>query len=81
MVLNGAADPFTKPEQIDQFKKEMSEAGVDYKLINYPDAKHAFTNPEADALGQRFNLPLQYNEQADRQSWAEMQAFFNDIFK
>lgn len=81
LVLNGAADPFTKPESIDAFKKEMREANVDFKFVNYEDAKHGFTNPEADSYGKRFKLPLQYNEKADQQSWAEMQAFFKDIFK
>jgi dienelactone hydrolase len=81
LVLNGADDPFTKPEQITAFKQEMHDAGVDLRFINYPGAKHSFTNPQADTFGQRFNLPLQYNEQADRQSWAEMQRFFKRIFQ
>lgn len=81
LVLNGAADPFTKPEDISNFKKEMTDAGVDFKFVNYPDARHAFTNPEADNYGKKFNLPLAYNEVADRQSWAEMQNFFKEIFK
>lgn len=81
LVLNGADDPFTKPEQITAFKQEMADAGVDLRFINYPGAKHSFTNPQADTLGKRFNLPLQYNEQADKQSWAEMQRFFQQIFE
>lgn len=81
LVLNGAADPFVKPEQIDAFKQEMIDAGVDFKVVNYPDAKHAFTNPEADALGAKFSIPLAYNKTADEQSWKEMQAFFSRIFK
>jgi len=81
LVLNGAADPFVKTESIDKFKKEMRAASVDFKFISYPDAKHSFTNPDADSYGKRFKLPLQYNEKADRQSWAEMQTFFKNIFK
>jgi dienelactone hydrolase len=81
LVLNGADDPFTKPEQITAFKQEMHDAGADLRFINYPGAKHSFTNPQADIFGQRFKLPLQYNEQADRQSWAEMQRFFKRIFQ
>lgn len=82
LVLNGADDPFTKPEDISNFKQEMSNAGVDFKLVNYPGAKHAFTNPEADINAQKFNIPaLQYNEAADRESWAEMQTFFKTLFK
>lgn len=80
LVLNGDADPFTKPEQIAAFKHEMDAAGVDYKFIGYPGARHSFTNPDADIFGKKFNLPLAYNAEADRQSWAEMQKFFNRIF-
>lgn len=81
LVLNGEADPFIKPEQINAFKQEMIDAGVDYKFVNYPNAKHAFTNPGADELGSRFNIPLAYNQKADEQSWQEMQIFFKRIFQ
>lgn len=80
LVLNGADDPFTKPEQIAAFKQEMESAGVDYRFIDYPGAKHAFTNPQADEYGKRFNLPLAYNAEADKASWAEMQGFLKKIF-
>ena len=81
LVLNGEADPFTKPEQITAFKQEMDNAGVSYEFINYPGAKHAFTNPGATALGKKFNLPLEYSPSADKASWKRMQRFFKDIFK
>ncbi|KPK38437.1 MAG: dienelactone hydrolase [Gammaproteobacteria bacterium SG8_47] len=80
LVLNGAADPFVKPEQIADFKAEMEAAGVSYTFIDYPNAKHAFTNPEADGFGQKFNLPLAYNAEADAASWQEMRRFFKDLF-
>lgn len=80
LVLNGAADPFIKPESIDSFKKEMAAAQVDYRYINYPGAVHAFTNPEATAQGKQFNLPLAYDPEADRQSKAEAAKFFKAVF-
>ena len=81
LVLNGAADPFIKPEQIDAFKKEMDAAKVDYKFVNYPGAVHAFTNPEATEAGKKFNLPLAYNAEADKESKAEAAKFFEAVFK
>lgn len=81
LVCNGADDPFTTPEQIEAFKKEMDDAGVKYTFINYPGAVHSFTNPATDSLGKKFNLPLAYNKQADEESWSEMQKFFKNIFK
>jgi len=80
MVCHGEADPFTTPEQLAAFKKEMADAGVDMKLVSYPGAKHAFTNPDATALGKKFNLPLEYNEAADEASWQELQTFLKAIF-
>jgi dienelactone hydrolase len=81
LVCNGADDPMTTPAQIEAFKKEMSDAGVHYKFINYPGAMHSFTNPIADSVGKKFNIPLAYNKEADEKSWAEMQALFSEVFK
>ena len=81
LVMTGAEDPFVPPAQVAQFKQEMDAAKVDYTLISYPGAKHAFTNPDADKYGEKFNLPLAYNQAADQASWKEMQDFFQDLFK
>jgi dienelactone hydrolase len=81
LVLNGADDKFITPEQIEAFKEEMRTAGADFRFINYPGAIHSFTNPEADVLGKKFNLPMAYNADADRNSWDEMKEFLNSIFK
>ena len=80
LVFNGADDPFVKAEQIEAFKQEMKAAGADYRLVNYPGAVHSFTNPGADEMGKKFDLPLAYNEKADKDSWQQTQAFFKQIF-
>jgi dienelactone hydrolase len=80
LVLNGADDPMIKPEAIEAFKKEMDAAGVDYRFVNYPGAKHSFTNPQATEFGKKFNLPLEYHPEADRESWTQMQAFLKEVF-
>jgi len=80
LVLNGEADPFVKKEQIAEFKQEMKSANVDFEFISYPNAKHAFTNPNADTFGKQFNIPLAYNKNADEKSWLKMKAFLKDIF-
>ncbi len=81
LVLNGADDNFIPPEQIEAFKQEMKSAGADFQFISYPGAVHSFTNPEATALGKKFNLPLEYNADADKKSWVELGEFLNRIFK
>lgn len=80
LVLNGADDPFNKPDQIDAFKKDMDAAKADYQFINYPGAVHAFTNPEATEKGKKYNLPLAYNAKVDKQAKAEATKFFRAAF-
>ena len=81
LVLNGADDPFNKPDQIAGFKKDMAAAKADLRFIDYPGAVHAFTNPEATAKGQQYKLPLAYNAEVDKQSKAEADKFFQAAFK
>ena len=42
---------------------------------------HAFTNPEATALGEKFKLPLKYDANADQQSKAEAAKLFAATLK
>ena len=81
LVMNGADDPFVKKEQYDTVKKDFDAAKVDYRVIEYPGAVHAFTNPEATELGKKFNLPLRYDAKADQESKAEAAKFFADDLK
>jgi dienelactone hydrolase len=81
LVLHGADDKFTTPDQIEKFKQEMKAADADFQFISYPGAMHSFTNPEADAYGKKFNLPLAYNAEADKKSWQEMKEFLESVFK
>jgi len=81
LVLNGGADKFITPEQIEAFQREMKAAGADFQFISYPGALHSFTNPEATELGKKFNMPVAYNAKADKESWDEMKKFFSTIFK
>ena len=81
LVLNGGADKFITPEQIEAFNQEMRAAGANFQFISYPAALHSFTNPEATELGNKFNMPVAYNAKADKESWDEMKYFFSVIFK
>jgi dienelactone hydrolase len=80
LVLNGADDPLVKPESVEAFKKEMDAAKANYRFVNYPGAVHAFTNPEATEAGRKFNMPVAYHAEADRQSKAEMRKFLAEVF-
>jgi dienelactone hydrolase len=51
---------------------------VDWELVAYGGAVHAFTNP---AAGTDNAKGAAYNERAARRSWQAMQDFFAEIFK
>lgn len=80
LVLTGEDDPFVPPEQVLAFEREMSAANAHYELASYSGTKHSFTNPLADEVAQRFNMPLAYNAQADAASWERMQSFLKTVF-
>ena len=78
LILAGADDPFQKPDDLAAFEKEMRDSGVDWQIVFYGGAMHAFTDPAVDKL----NLPgAKYNEKADKRSWQAMKDFFAEIFK
>ena len=80
LVCNGADDPFIPQEQTDAWKQSMDDAGVNYTYVAYPGATHSFTSPFADSLGIKFELPLAYDAEADKQSWEEMKSLFENVF-
>jgi len=80
LVLHGAADPFVPEEQVEGFKKEMAAAEVPMEYHAYEGAKHAFTNPGATELGKKFQIPIEYDEAADKASWAELDGFLKRVF-
>ncbi len=81
LVLNGADDPFVKKEEYATLKADLDAAKADYRVIEYRGAVHAFTNPEATALGKKFNLPLRYDAKVNKEAESEASKFFADIFK
>lgn len=81
LVCNGGADKFIPEKDIDNFKQEMKNAGVDFKFISYKGALHAFTNPAATELGKRFSMPIAYNENGDKKSWKETKMFLKKVLK
>jgi dienelactone hydrolase len=77
LVLHGADDPHVNADQVAAFEKEMRDANVDWQLVKYGGAVHAFTNPTA---GNDPSKGAAYNEKADHRSWQAMRDFFNELF-
>ena len=81
LVCHGDDDKFVPATEVAAFKTQMDSIGASYTFKSYPGATHAFTNPNATAMGQKFNIPIAYNAAADTASWNEMKVFFTGLFK
>jgi dienelactone hydrolase len=77
LALHGADDPNVPPTEVAAFEDEMRQGGVDWQLIAYGGAVHAFTDWNA---GSDNSKGVAYNERADRRSWEAMKQFFAEIF-
>ncbi len=78
--FTGEEDPMIGADKVAAFKQEMDAAKANYRVVTYPGAKHSFTNPDADELGKKFNLPLAYNAAADKDSWQQATVFLREVF-
>jgi dienelactone hydrolase len=79
-IAHGAADSFSTPAQVAGIKQELETAGANYEFIEYPGAKHGFTNPRATELGQKNGVDLAYDPSADTQSWNKLQELLAKAF-
>jgi dienelactone hydrolase len=78
LALHGADDPHVSAADLAAFENEMRAARVDWQLVKYGGAVHAFTDWQA---GSDNSTGAAYNERADRRSWEAMKEFFGEIFK
>ena len=77
LILHGAADPLVTRDAMMKYIDDMEHSGLDWQMIIFGGAKHAFTNPEADKAG----MPaVGYNKEADRRSWEYMKIFLQELF-
>jgi len=81
LVCQGGADPFVPETEQAAFKKSMDSVGAHYTFVSYPGALHAFSNPNATAMGEKFKMPIAYNAAADTASWKDMRTLFSSALK
>jgi dienelactone hydrolase len=77
LALHGADDIIVTPDEVAAFEREMRGANIDWQLISYGGAVHAFT-AEDDPTASRQRVA--YNEKADRRSWIAMMDFLEELF-
>ena len=79
-VYHGEDDQFFTAEEVEAFKSEMRNAAADCLFVTLPGARHGFTNPQATINGEKYGIPVRYNELADRSSWDHMQLVLESAF-
>ncbi|MBA2709939.1 MAG: dienelactone hydrolase family protein [Tatlockia sp.] len=75
LVLHGYDDPMVKPDEVNAFCQEMTEAKVDWQVYVYGNTQHAFTNPHAHDQ----QLGTVYNPKAERRAILAMTNFLKEV--
>ncbi len=73
LVLHGVQDPSVPREQVNGFIDEMSALKIDWQLVNYGQAGHSFTDPDANNPG------FFYHRQTAERAAVALQAFFGEV--
>jgi dienelactone hydrolase len=81
LVCHGNADQYVTAKDVAEFKKQMDSIGASYTFVGYDGAAHAFSNPDATELGQKWKVAIAYNAKADTASWNAMKDFFATLFR
>ncbi len=76
LICHGDADPLVPREQVLGFWEEMDRAGANWHFHAYSGVRHGFTDPGSDARGM---AAIGYDASADRQSWAALLSFFDEV--
>ena len=80
LVCHGAADSMVTMDDLAGFEQEMQQAKADCEVLLLEDARHGFSNPQADTNAEKYGIDLGYQQQADARSWAAMLALFERVF-
>jgi len=73
LALHGAADPIVNAQAVAAFEKEMTDGKVDWQVVLYGGAMHAFTQSNANSP----EHGSQYDPAAATRAWQAM----SDLFK
>lgn len=73
LILSGKADPMVPMADIHNLENSLEQRkDLDWKVTLFPNAEHAFTNPDADSYGIE---GVSYNEKAAKAAWNQTKAF------
>jgi dienelactone hydrolase len=77
LALHGADDPYVPAADLSAFESEMRTHAVDWQLVKYGGAVHAFTQKES---GSDNSTGAAYNEHAAARSWQALLDFLKELF-
>jgi dienelactone hydrolase len=77
-VLSGALDPSVNSKGIRLFKEELKKNQISYEFLNIPGAKKGFYKPASTKIGDDFDLPFAYDEEADKTSFEKIIQFLKN---
>lgn len=80
-VYHGEDDVLIPEEAVAAFKSEMAKTGADCLFVPIPTALHGFSNTLATSNGEKYGLPLRYDQRADDASWNHMQLVLQSAFR
>jgi len=74
LVLHGADDPYVPQEDVRRFVDAMRATDVDWRLVQFGNTVHSFTDRNADAAGK-----ADYNARSARRAYAMMEDLFDRV--
>jgi dienelactone hydrolase len=75
LVLHGADDPFVPQEHVTAFREAMQATEVDWTLVQFGNAVHSFTDPQAAMPGR-----AEYHPEVAERSFDFMEEFFEELW-
>lgn len=76
LICHGDRDPLAPREAVLGLWEELDAVGANWHFHSYSGVRHGFTDRGSDQRGMAF---LGYDASADRQSWAAMLEFFDEV--
>ena len=76
MLLHGAADPFSSPENVAACLSGLKELGLPVRLAEFENVKHGFTRPEK-TTPEDSDAGFAYDADAAAKSWAMTKTFLH----
>lgn len=77
LVAHGRDDAFIPQKRVLAFQDGLDRLEATWDMTIYSGTRHGFTNPGAGVYGIE---NIQYNERADKDSWAAMLLMFEEVF-